>query len=188
MYIYVQFATNVTRFAVLIQAKVQQELEHWKILPPGHDKPNHFDDRVRPVVPAPSTYHKQIDPPVVIPQQIELIPVAHPTKIVNKGDPDSGNSSSSVIVNMDTLIKPVATGFHALKCPHSELMEFWKETTPHDWAYKTPYTVTGETKYVTFEPGTLYDQPPIRCCFCFVKCLISFIYPSPLSFISSIHR
>lgn len=43
--------------------------------------------------------------------------------------------------------------WHHLQCPHRELVTFWKDPTPADLAYVTPYAdAAGDEKYVTFEP------------------------------------
>jgi hypothetical protein len=43
---------------------------------------------------------------------------------------------------------------HELKCPHADLVKFWKPTTVADMNYKTPYYTEGaEDRYITFEPG-----------------------------------
>ena len=42
---------------------------------------------------------------------------------------------------------------HVLKCPHGDLLTFWRNPTQHDLSYVSPFKNYGPAqKYVTFEP------------------------------------
>jgi hypothetical protein len=67
----------------------------------------------------------------------------------------SDTSISSVSKQDEVVLKPSDFDIHTLKCPHSDIVTFWRRPTVPDLKYRVPYLKYGpKVKYVTFEPGS----------------------------------
>jgi hypothetical protein len=81
----------------------------------------------------------------------------------------SDTSISTVSKEDRVILKPSDYDIHTLKCPHSDVVTFWKRPTTPDLKYRVPYLKYGpKVKYVTFEPGSFLILSSLHFFFVFL--------------------